>query len=576
MEARLRPHRRDAAVIVDPAATDSAAPIVSIKHFLFRLLGKDPEAVVVSFLAGPPSQARAMLEEVMRLVPDRKHYAVTQDPPAPVPGVTFVWPFDLPGPLRRKRIGLAPTLLHGGEEYASIRRLAWKMAPGRVLGYNARLERHHLHWRSPVASMLFARGVPLDRIFLKPSWIAPFKQDRSVYDSACRIVEGTTPAMQKPAVAIVSPYFPYPLSHGGAVRIYNLLTRASPDFNIHLFSFLELGNEAAIEVMKPFVRRMYLVHNTRYREPRWATIEPPEVPEFHSKPLMEALAKARREVPIKLVQAEYTQMATYRPDILVEHDVTFDLQHQMWQRSKTQSAQWNWWRWERFEKQALRHAKVVVVMSERDRELLANTIEKPAMVLPNGVDLDRFQPSPESEGQTALFIGSFRHEPNRVAYRWLREEVWPLVVAELPAAKLVVVAGPDPELHGPDLPFPASGEIRHGFVEDVRPLYNQANLVLVPTLQSAGTNLKVLEAMAMQRAVLSTPSGCQGIGLEHGRDVWIEHQAEAFAKACVRLLQAPGERIRLATAARQLAEERYGWDSIAEEQKRLWNQMLGS
>jgi glycosyltransferase involved in cell wall biosynthesis len=546
-----------------------------MKHFLFRLLGKDPEAVVVSFLAGPPSQARAMLEEVVRLVPDRKHYAVTQDPPAPVSGVTFVWPFDLPGPLRRKRIGLAPTLLHGGEEYAALRKLAWKMAPGKVLGYNARLERHHLHWRSPIASALFARGVLLDRIFLKPSWIAPFKQDRSVYDSTCRIVEGAAPESQKPVVAIVSPYFPYPLSHGGAVRIYNLLTRASRDFDVHLFSFIEPGNESAIEVMKPFVRRMYLVRNTRYREPRWSTLQPPEVPEFYSKPLLEALEKARREVPIKLVQAEYTQMATYRPDILVEHDVTFDLQEQTWQRSKSRSAQWNYWRWERFEKQALRQAKAIVVMSERDRELVAKAINKQAAVLPNGVDLDRFQPSPESQGQSALFIGSFRHEPNRTAYRWLREEVWPIVEVDLPEAKLVVVAGPDPELHGPDLPRPAASETRYGFVEDVRPLYHQTNLVLVPTLQSAGTNLKVLEAMAMHRAILSTPSGCQGIGLEHGRDVWIEHGSEAFARACVRLLQAPEERSRLASAARTLAEQRFGWDCIAEEQKRLWNQMLG-
>ena len=76
-------------------------------------------------------------------------------------------------------------------------------------------------------------------------------------------------------------------------------------------------------------------------------------------------------------------------------------------------------------------------------------------------------------------------------------------------------------------------------VADVRPLYVEANLVLVPTMVSAGTNIKVLEAMAMRRAVISTSSGCAGLGLEHGKNIWIADDAQSFAEGVSRLQAAP-------------------------------------
>ena len=142
-------------------------------------------------------------------------------------------------------------------------------------------------------------------------------------------------------------------------------------------------------------------------------------------------------------------------------------------------------------------------------------------VIPNGVDLDRFTPEIERPGQRLLFIGSFRHFPNIVAYRFFAEQVWPLLRAAMPGLTFTVVAGPDPaallaRAHRARSRSLHDDRIRLlEFVSDVRPLYVEANLALVPTLVSAGTNLKVLEAMAMERAVVSTSSGCAGLGLEH-------------------------------------------------------------
>src|SRR5215212_6579020 len=118
---------------------------MNLRDSFWKLLGKDPEAVVVSFLSGPESLARPMLQEIRSLVPDREHYAVTD---LQIEGITCIRPCDLPGPLRRKRIGLAPTLFTADPDYSSLRSAALRLAPGKILAYNSRLERHHLRLSS--------------------------------------------------------------------------------------------------------------------------------------------------------------------------------------------------------------------------------------------------------------------------------------------------------------------------------------------------------------------------------------------------------------------------------------------
>ena len=112
-----------------------------------------------------------------------------------------------------------------------------------------------------------------------------------------------------------------------------------------------------------------------------------------------------------------------------------------------------------------------------------------------------------------------------------------------------------------------------GFVADVRPLYVEANLVIVPTTVSAGTNVKVLEAMAMERAVVSTPSGCAGLGLLHGHSVWIGETPQAFAAGIATLIADPERRRQIAQAARAHAQRNFDWAAIGEKQRRLLREL---
>ena len=358
---------------------------------------------------------------------------------------------------------------------------------------------------------------------------------------------------------MLTPYFPYPLSHGGAVRMFNLLRETAREFDVTLYAFTESAVTEPGPVME-FCSRAYLVEKPRYREPRWSTVKPPEVCEYFS-PAMLALWRAREA---GVSQVEYTYLASYGGDVLVEHDVTFDLYAQIRARRKTLSAWWDWWRWRRFEVEAVRKFRQVVVMSEKDRALLGT-----GSVIENGVDLARFVPQAETTGRNVLFIGSFRHFPNIVAFRYLTEKILPLA----PDVELTVVAGPDAWLHWAHY----TGTLRPPgnileFVADVRPLYHAANLVVVPTLESAGTNVKVLEAMAMGRAVISTSSGCAGLGAEHGVEIWIADTAEEFAAGIEKLLEDAALRARIAAAGRTLVEKRFDWRSIGLRQRALYRE----
>ena len=535
-----------------------------LKRWWFALLGKDPEAVIVSFRSGDARLSDAMCEEIRRLEPSRRHIEIHAEQAAP----------EIRRKLRPYRIGLATALFTAdagpGGQYRALRRLAFRLAPRKILAYNERLERHHLKLSTPIASWLFLHGVPLDRIYLRPVWLCPFRRDKTVRPTGHLQIEGRLRHPKRKSVAVLTPYFPYPLSHGGAVRMFNLLREMAREFDVVLYAFAEAKiAEADLAPVREFVSRVFLVEKPRYREPRWSTLAPPEVGEYWSPEMAGLLA--RRDTD--LLQTEYTYLASYGGDILVEHDVTFDLYAQVMQRKETVSAWWDWWRWRRYERRAIAQFRRVVVMSEKDRAMLG---VPHARVIENGVDLGRFQPHPETPGRNLLFIGSFRHFPNIVAFRFLTEEILPLVRD----FSLTVVAGPEPWLHWRNqagtLPPPADPRIRIlEFVADVRPLYHEANLVLVPTLESAGTNVKVLEAMAMQRAVVSTSSGCAGLGLEHGKNIWIADAAVGFAEGIERLLGDPVLREAIAAAGRSCAEQRFDWRAIGLRQRMLLRELVG-
>jgi glycosyltransferase involved in cell wall biosynthesis len=392
----------------------------------------------------------------------------------------------------------------------------------------------------------------------------------------------------RPKVLVVSPFLPYPLSHGGAVRIYNLCRALSGRVDFALAAIREQNETVNYDQLHEVFGQVYVVDldELALQDRRL----PGQVRHYQSRGLRALIASLCRSWKPDLLQIEYTQMAAFRdaapetPALLVEHDITFSLYRQLAASGGPHAdAHREYERWRNFEAHWLRRFDGVWTVSEEDRRLAVGEGSAPdrTFLTPNGVDTARFVPREESAaGPEILYVGSFRHLPNILGFDKLHREIMPRVWSRFPAATLRVVAGPDYQTFWRQFAHNGSARsaacpadrriIIHGFVEDLRPLYAAARVVVAPLEVSAGTNIKVLEAMACGRAVVSTPVGCAGLGLRHGHDALISADGGEFGDAVCELLRSPALRSAIAAEARSTVEERFDWNAIAEQAYRSY------
>ncbi len=206
-----------------------------------------------------------------------------------------------------------------------------------------------------------------------------------------------------------------------------------------------------------------------------------------------------------------------------------------------------------------------VVVSDLDAARLRETAPAARCVtVPNGVDVDYFRPSdsPE-EPATLVFCGRMNWYPNDVAMRRFVRELWPEIRRRNAEARLTVV-GMNPTT---GLLAAAAGDrgVRVvGFVEDVRPWIAAASVYVCPILDGGGTRLKLLDAMALGKAIVATPLAAEGLEVEDGREMVIREFGPPFVEAVVGLLSSPETRKPLGSAARRTAVARYAWRGLGE------------
>ena len=217
-----------------------------------------------------------------------------------------------------------------------------------------------------------------------------------------------------------------------------------------------------------------------------------------------------------------------------------------------------------------------VMMSELDAERLRSIAPGARTVaIPNGVDLEAIKPGHESEveDEVIAFLGPAYMYPNRDGMEYFFAEIWPLVLRARPSANLIWIG----RIADSDR---ARFERHHGvrcagFVEDLERQLAAAACLVVPLRIGGGTRLKILDAWAAGKAVVSTTVGCEGLDTEEGTNILIRDEPHAFAEAIVRVLGDRGLRRGLGAAARRTVETTYGWTAIGEKLNREYRKLLG-
>jgi sugar transferase (PEP-CTERM/EpsH1 system associated) len=237
-----------------------------------------------------------------------------------------------------------------------------------------------------------------------------------------------------------------------------------------------------------------------------------------------------------------------------------------------------WQRLRRFEARVCLKSKHILAVSDSERDALASLAPRAAgriTVLPNGVDTNYWSPAavPAGGGKTSqehtlVFDGSMDFRPNIDAATWFAHEVWPRIKQARPDARFYIVGrNPVPQvLHLASLP----GITVTGSVEDARPWVAKANVYVVPMRMGGGVRLKILQAMAMERAIVSTPMGAEGVPVEQGREMLLAASPEAFAQSAIRLMSDPERRAVLGRAARSLAVSHYDWSVLLPTLDRIY------
>jgi polysaccharide biosynthesis protein PslH len=391
-------------------------------------------------------------------------------------------------------------------------------------------------------------------------------------------------------VLVLGAWFPYPPRWGWAMRVYHLTRQLAARHDVTLVTY---GTKADQENVARLEQDNLAVETIAREAPSRAARRKDQLASLVSRTPFEPYTTYSREMqraidrlfgarPFDVVQLESTLVWPFRfPEeprvVLDEHNVDYETYSRMREgtRSPLRKAFYRveQARVRRYEQEAWRRSSGCVLTSAREEAMVSEAApETPTAVVPNGVDTEYFRPGQhEVRPRTLVFNGLLDYRPNLDAALFLVEEVLPLVQRSHPEARVVIVGRGGPaelaQLRRPHVE--ATGE-----VPDVRPFLEQGEVVVVPILAGSGTRFKVVEGLALEKPMVSTAVGCEGIGVEDGKHLLIADTPEAFAAAIVRLFDDAAFARSLGRTGRDFVEREYSWDRAGERLEALYDKIL--
>jgi len=389
--------------------------------------------------------------------------------------------------------------------------------------------------------------------------------------------------MKRSKVLFLTNRNPYPVVDGQSRRTYNILKGLALDFDVYLLALYELHEEADIRnsnlltlcsgvefypcppkhVSLPIARLVRSLFS-KYPYTVWRHWSK----EYHKR-VYELLAEQKFDLihcdclPLAPVVRDVHNILT----VLTDHDVSYLKSQRMAQQSK------NWFqkcflyyeaiKVKLFEQNIFKSVDLAITVSEFDQKILQELSPEARLeVVENGVDTQEFSATiSKTEANSLLWFGGFGHYPNYEAMDYFLNDIYYRIKEKIKDVKLVVVGGGVP----PALKQFAENDssIKFlGFVEDPVPYLAVASVLICPILSGSGTRLKILEAMAMEKAIVSTGVGVEGIEGKNGEHFIVSDTPQEFADSVVAVLQSKTLEKELGRSARILVEERYDWKNV--------------
>jgi len=401
----------------------------------------------------------------------------------------------------------------------------------------------------------------------------------------------------------VSPRVPFPLHDGGAIGIYNItkgllaaghrvtmLAINTPkhhqpaDVLAHLGPDFRLVTVDVDTSLKPIKALRNLLFSAK----------PYNVARFISWKVVDVLIPLIQAEKFDVIQYEGTYVAWYNEWLASEELIpagtvgvlrAHNIEYVIWERLaagernllKRLYLSDMATRMRRFEKEYLQYFDAVAAITQEDIARLKELgCPEPIALIPAAVEMASFQPDPavRPRPRTVFMIGSLNWLPNLEGLDWLLREVWPALHAELPELELHV-AGVAPPGHLTSRPKGQDNVFIHGFVDSAAAFMRAHDLMLVPLLSGGGMRVKIIEGLALGKAILSTGIGAEGIAVRDGHDIVLRDTAAAWQQALRDYYHGRLPVASLGAAAAATAAEVYDNRRVTRRFEALYAQALG-
>lgn len=393
-------------------------------------------------------------------------------------------------------------------------------------------------------------------------------------------------------VLVIDEWFPWPLESGKKIRTFNLISRLAQRYEIYYLAYASIPKEDfKVAEMQKYGINTIFVEDTRTKKwslPFYMDVarnllsSQPFSTIYHVRPIFvkELCNFLEREKP-DLVHCEWTNYAPYLeyvrniPIIIASHNIESDIWQRyarntknplskivaMQQAKKIEALEREW------------YAKVdhVIAVSEADKARI-EAYGGYVTVVDNGVDLEYYGAQDISkDADCIVYTASFDTFANQDAVHFFMREMYPYIKMKVPNIKVLFVGkDPPPSIVKYGQREPSSILIT-GTVPDVRKYIGSAAVVIVPLRIGGGSRLKILEAMAMKKPVVSTTVGAEGLMVESGKNIIIADDPIAFSNRVITLVKDERAQNELGKAGWRVVKEMYDWDVLARKQDAVWD-----